>query len=76
MKSVTEPLLQLVGWLCWLVSLVCIGALILAAASFAWHRRMGNPSIEAPAGKVAAILAAATVLGSASAVAGALLLGG
>lgn len=71
--EVTGELTKLLGWLCWIVALICIAALLIAAGSFAWSRRMGQASLEEPGARVAFILIAATVVGSASAIAGALL---
>ena len=74
-ESVIAPLTQLLGWLSWLVMLMCIAALIIAGGSFAWNRRMGRHDMEGPMAKVGYVLIAATVLGSASAIAGVLLTG-
>jgi len=72
-ESVTGPVLQLLGWLSWLVAALCVATLIVVAGGIAYNRRMGQASLEEPAGRVAIILIAAVVLGSASAIAGAIL---
>mgnify|MGYP001254075834 FL=1 len=72
-ESATGPGGQLLGWLSWLVALICVATLIVVAGGMAYNRQMGRPSLEESAGRVAIILISAVVLGSASAIAGAIL---
>lgn len=66
--SVTGPLLQLLGWLAWLVTLLCIARVIWCAGLLALDSYRG----EATEGLIGALIAGA-LTGSASTVAAALL---
>lgn len=65
--SVTTPLMQLLGWLGWLVALLCIARAMWCGGLLALHAHRG----EATEGLIAALLAA-VLLGSAGALAAAL----
>jgi len=72
--EVREPLLQVLGWLLWLVCLGFVALLIWAGARFAYQRHNPHAAHEADAGAdVAVTLIAAVVASGASGIAAALL---